>query len=131
MAFGHATRRADVDLRILTSADGLKEMAKDDSNLNAGIQLQRALDETFDNMCAKPKICVLSGKSSPVHDRFLVIDGEVWLSGNSLSTLGQRAGMIVRLPEPDPVIKRLEAFWLDARVLSEWLSDRSAAPSED
>ena len=80
---------------------------------------------------AKPKICVLSGKSSPVHDRFLVIDGEVWLSGNSLSTLGQRAGMIVRLPDPDPVIKRLEAFWLDARVLSEWLSDRSAASSED
>ena len=41
MAFGHATRRADVELRILTSADGLKEMAKDDSNLNAGIQLQK------------------------------------------------------------------------------------------
>ena len=79
----------------------------------------------------KPKICVLPGKSSRVHDRFLVIDGEVWLSGNSLSTLGQRAGMIVKLPDPDPVIRRLEAFWQDAKVLSEWLSGRSAAPRED
>ena len=131
MAFGHATRRPDVDLRILTSAEGLKELERCESNRDSGPILQKALDETFDKMSAKPKIRVLSGKSSPVHDRFLVIDGEVWLSGNSLSTLGERAGMVVRLPDPEPVISRLEAFWKNSRVLSEWLSDRTAGSPRD
>ena len=131
MAFGHATRRPDVDIRILTSAEGLRDLVNAEPASNQGSILQRALDETFDKMATKPKIRVLSGKSSPIHDRFLVVDGEVWLSGNSLSTLGERAGMIVRLPDPEPVIGRLEAFWKDAPVLSQWLSDRAAASGTD
>ena len=131
MAFGHATRRPNVDLRILTSAEGLREKAKDDPTVTEGSKLQRALDETFDKTLATPKIRVLPGKSSPVHDRFLVIDGEVWLSGNSLSSLGQRAGMIVRLHYPEPVINRLEAFWSHSGILSEWLSNREAPSGEE
>ena len=131
MAFGHATRRPDVNLRILTSAQGLKESEQDQPTLNAGSILQRALNETFDNMSAKPEIRVLSGKSSSVHDRFLVINDNVWLSGNSLSTLGEKAGMIVRLLDPEAVIGRLEAFWRKSRVLSDWLSERDAASGKD
>ena len=131
MAFGHATRRPDVDLRILTSAEGLRESANGESGLDQGSVLQKALDGTFDNISAKPEIRVLPGKSSPIHDRFLVIDDSVWLSGNSLSTLGAKAGMIVRLPDPEPVIGRLEAFWKDSRVLSAWLSDRTAASGKN
>ena len=131
MKFGHARRRPDVDLRILTSAEGLKESVSAELDLEQGSVLQRALDETFDTMSAKPNIRVLLGKSSPIHDRFLVIDGMVWLSGNSLSTLGEKAGMIVRLPDPESVTGRLEAFWNDSRVLSEWLSDRAAAAGKD
>ena len=131
MAYGHATRRLGVDLRILTSAEGLKEPAGAKSGLNQGSVLQKALDQTFDRMSVEPKIRVLPGKSSPVHDRFLVVDGEVWLSGNSLSTLGERAGMIVRLLDPEPVVGPLEEFWKDGRVLSEWLSDRAEEPGKD
>ena len=131
IAYGHATRRSDVDLRILTSADGLRGRAGAKSELNQGSVLQKALDETFDRMSAKPKIRVLGGKSSPVHDRFLVVDGEVWLSGNSFSTLGERAGMIVRLLDPEPVVGPLEEFWDDGRVLSEWLSDRAEEAGKD
>ena len=164
MAFGHAARRPDVAVRILTSADSLKESercerrttppwwpwrwtallqwrvvrcrsgkkpANAEPRSDQGSILQRVLDETFDRMAAKPKIRVLPGKSSPIHDRFLVVDGEVWLSGNSLSTLGERAGMIVRLPDPEQVISRLETFWKDSRVLSDWLSDRAAASGKD
>ena len=131
MAFGHATRRPNVELRILASAEGLKEKPKDGPNVRVGLQLQKALNETFDKMPTKPEIRVLAGKLSPVHDRFLVIDGEVWLSGNSLSTLGQRAGMIVRLPDPEPVVRQLDALWLGARVLFVWLSQRDTEPTEN
>ena len=126
MAFGHATRRLDVELRILTSAQGLKESVTDNSGVSKGAQLHKALEETFEKTPGKPEIRVLLGNL--MHDRFLVIDGEVWLSGNSLSTLGERAGMIVRLPDPEPVIIELEAFWRCGQVLSDWLSDRNTSP---
>ena len=127
MAFGHAICRPNVDMRILTSADGLKESANTELDSNEGSILQKALNETFDKMSAKPEIRVLPGESPPIHDRFLVIDEEVWFSGNSLSTLGKRAGMIVKLSEPETVISQLEAFWVSSRVLSNWLSDRGDA----
>ncbi len=47
-------------------------------------------------------------QSSILHDRFLVIDDAVWFLGNSLNTLGDKASLIVKLPNPDEVIKQLE-----------------------
>ena len=115
LSYGHAIRRPDdVGLRILTSAQVLGE--------RKGTQLLGILNETFKDYSIKPEIHVL-GKDPPVHDRFLVVDETVWLSGNSLHTIGERAGMIVRLPDPVPVIKRLEAFWRGAPTLSDWLSN--------
>ena len=118
LAYGHATRWPDVGLRILTSAQGLSK--------ESGKQLLEILNKTFASYSVKPEIHVL-GKHPPVHDRFLVVDGAVWLSGNSLHTIGERAGMIVKLPDPAPVIARLEAFWGKAPPLADWLSNRSAA----
>ena len=131
LEFGHARRRPGVNLRILTSARGLNDAPGEEPDTNFGSQLRRILDETFETPSTKPEIRVLRGKVPPVHDRFLVVDGHVWLSGNSLSTLGERAGMIVRLPDPDPVIARLEAFWRQAPSLADWLSDRQAASDRD
>ena len=131
LAFGHATRWPSVDLRILTSAENLKQSTDDDRGEDHGSILDRALDETFRDVPVKPKIRVLPGKSSPIHDRFLVIDDDVWLSGNSLATLGERAGMIVRLPEPESVILRLESFWNSSPSLSEWRTSRSEASDTD
>jgi len=42
-----------------------------------------------------------------LHDRFLVVDGAVWFSGNSLNAIGQRESLIIKLPNPEPVIARL------------------------
>ena len=119
LSYGPAIRRPDdVGLRILTSAQVLNERKSK--------KLLEILNKTFKDYSIKPEIHVL-GKHPPVHDRFLVVDETVWLSGNSLHTIGERAGMIVRLPDPVPVIARLEAFWLGAPTLSDWLSNRAAA----
>ncbi|MCL4545417.1 MAG: hypothetical protein M1118_12610 [Chloroflexi bacterium] len=61
-----------------------------------------------------------------VHDRFLVIDDTVWLSGNSLHTLGERAGMLVKLGKPAPVINELQRVLGDERLttLEEWIRNR-------
>ena len=118
MAFGHAIRRRGVHLRVLSSTAGLKK-----PGLALSI-LQDIQETTFDRYSSKPEIRIL-GDSPGVHDRFLVIDGNVWFSGNSLNRIGERAGMIVKLPDPEPVVERLESFWWQARPLSEWLADRA------
>lgn len=55
-----------------------------------------------------PEVSVIS--SSSLHDRFLVVDDDVWFVGNSLNSLGEKASMIVRLPNPDEVIERLQVL---------------------
>ena len=128
LAFGHAIRRPDVALRILTSTRGLRRDGLGDSSTASGRVLMRVLDDTFRDYPIKPEIRVLTGNPPPVHDRFLAVDGTTWFSGNSLNTLGERAGMIVKLAEPGQVITRLEAFWRIAPSLSDWLGEQSAAP---
>ena len=125
LAFGHAIRWPEVQLQILTSVQGLREASRGDPTCS-GSQLMAFLNKTFKTYPKKPEIRILIGNQSPVHDRFLVVDGTVWLSGNSLNTIGERAGMIVRLPDPEPVIARLGAFWHNAQTLSDWLQNRLA-----
>ena len=127
LAFGHAIRRPEVELRILTSAQGLGPDHRSSSKADAARQLMDVLDQTFKGYPTRPAIRILTGDPPPVHDRFLVVDGAVWLSGNSLHKLGERAGVIVRLPDPTPVVTGLEAFWRSSPSLSDWLASRSTA----
>ncbi len=106
--FGHAIQRPGVRLRVLTSKQGLKFDPE-----NAAI----AAIATFRSYRTRPEIRVLSGKTPALHDRFLVVDEDVWFSGNSLNTLGERAGMIVRLPVSEAVVGHLEDLWSSASPL--------------
>ena len=127
LAFGHAIRRPGVELRILTSAQGFGLDCEGSSQSDAAKQLMDVSDQTFKDYPVRPAIRVLTGDPPTVHDRFLIVDGSVWFSGNSLHTLGERAGVIVRLPDPAPIITKLEAFWRSSQPLSDWLSNRSGA----
>ena len=126
LAFGHAIRWPEVQLQILTSVQGLKEMSRGDP-IYSGSQLMAFLNKTFKTYPKKPEIRILTGNQSPVHDRFLIVDNIVWLSGNSLNTIGERAGMIIKLPDPEPVIELLHGFWCQAPTLPDWLASRSAS----
>lgn len=57
---------------------------------------------------ADVEVMVLPGKFPALHDRFLVVDDDVWFLGNSLNTLGERASMIIKLPNPDEVLNELD-----------------------
>lgn len=58
---------------------------------------------------------VLLGKSPILHDRFLVVDDNIWFMGNSLNTLGERASMIIKLPNPDNILYALNKMTLEAK----------------
>ena len=117
-AFGHAIQRAAVELRVLTSAQALKE-----TNTDPATMLKQAV-ETFKSYSAEPAIRVLDGKAL-LHDRFLLVDEAVWFSGNSLNSIGVRASMIVALRDPEPVAARLNGMWAAATPLAAWLEKRS------
>ena len=53
---------------------------------------------------------VLTGKSPSLHDRFLVIDNEVLFLGNSLNSLGERASLILKVPDSEPILEKLNGM---------------------
>jgi hypothetical protein len=124
--FAHATTRPDVRIGILTSAMVLRH-TKDafDPTREAGEGLLAA-SRSFDRQRLRGQldIRVMPGDTPPIHDRFLVVDSDAWLSGNSLNEIGQRAGMILRIPDPLPVVAQLEALFAAAEPLKQWLEDR-------
>lgn len=69
-------------------------------------------------------------QSSILHDRFLVIDDAVWFLGNSLNTLGDKASLIVKLPNPDEVIGQLEGMLKQAIPFDDY-RQRQAKHQED
>ena len=46
---------------------------------------------------------VMLGDSPAFHDRFIFIDDEVWVSGNSLADIGKRASIILKSPNPSDI----------------------------
>lgn len=62
---------------------------------------------------------------SKLHDRFLVVDDDVWFIGNSLNSLGEKASMIVCLPNPNEVIDRLQELMVEAQNLDEYIDKRA------
>jgi hypothetical protein len=131
--FAFATSRFDVEIKILTSAKGLKEVDKIDSTKQAGEVLLAQLHGIKGK--SNIEVLVMTGDPPPIHDRFLVVDDNVWLSGNSLHTIGERAGMMIRLPDSQPVLNELfkymnqESELAKQRVksLQEWFEARQKA----
>lgn len=69
---------------------------------------------------------VLSGKTPPLHDRFLVIDDEVLFLGNSLNALGERASLILSVPDSEPILAKLKAMASTATAFESYASRRRA-----
>jgi hypothetical protein len=76
---------------------------------------------------AQVDVVVLLGQSPSLHDRFLVVDDEVWFLGNSLNTLGERASMVIRLPDPRPVIRKLETMFSLGRSFDKYYQQHGSA----
>lgn len=66
------------------------------------------------------------GKEPVLHDRFLIIDEQVWFCGNSLNQIGARQGMMLKLPDPLPVATRTTKMFEDSNQFSD-LTENSVA----
>ena len=72
---------------------------------------------------------VLVGKIPPLHDRFLVIDDSVWFLGNSLNALGDRASLILQVPDSGPIVERLRLMEAQALSFEDYAQRRRKALS--
>lgn len=125
--FALATRSLAATVSIITSSEHLKGVDSVDASGEAGEVLERQL-------AALPPgheidAYVLTGDPPPLHDRFLVIDEEVWFSGNSLHNLGQRFSLLINLPYPEPVLEALAAMKTGdrCRPFLDWIRERKTA----
>lgn len=103
--FLYAVNPETISLTLLSSGLAFKSKDQNYSKTDDFSQRLTQLEEDA-NVTAKAYIL----QSSILHDRFLVIDDTVWFLGNSLNTLGDKASLIVKLPNPDEVIGQLEGM---------------------
>lgn len=102
-------RSLDVSVRILTSKSITKEQAK-------ALKLAQEKYNAIVNG-SKVKCRVMRGQSD-LHDRFLVVDNNVWILGTSLNNFGERATTIAMVPEDSraKIISKVDAWWFDDTI---------------
>jgi len=125
----HHASRAAVAIRLLTSAEAFVRQGDGEAWAHRAARVGRfraALDDLRRRGFADVEAFVLRGR--PVlHDRFLVIDDRAWTIGNSLNSVGQRLSLALGVPDPDPVVKRLDALIRAAEPFGEFAAGKSGA----
>jgi hypothetical protein len=111
-----------VRVRILTGQQGLKLRGESRQRPRSLL----AADLAYLTSIAKeksvvvPTVRVMQGGDTPaIHDRYIVIDDEVWHCGPSFNELGARLGVVVRLPDPIPVRREINAVWSQSTPLEQ------------
>ncbi len=122
-----AVTSPDVSVTVVTSAEYLSGAMPAPDGRPVVAATEAALAELRRERWADPKVLVMLGQRAPLHDRFIVADGRVWLSGNSLNAIGRRASVLIELPNPQEVLGHLLPYVNAARPFAEWLADRRAA----
>jgi hypothetical protein len=76
----------------------------------------------------------MPGQKSPVHDRFLIVDGTVWVLGASLNEFGSRGTLLMKLPATPETggssafsvrTNVFEVHWAKSDLLAEWVERRA------
>ena len=92
------------------SAEDPPEPSRESEHLRRLHEFQGALETLERRGVPNARVGVLAGRSPPLHDRFLSVDDDVWFLGNSLNALGDRASLILKVPDSEPLLARLHAM---------------------
>lgn len=156
--FGLAPQNPSVLVQILTSAKGFRQLAHDQDlssetpnncfrcllnllRLSKDKSARKDFAKIFDKFCQefsgqtqiqtnKIEIKVMTGKKPDTHDRFVVVDDQVWIIGGSLNNFGGRLTAAIKFPDPGPVRKTLETLWEEASELQKWIESRERIDGE-
>jgi hypothetical protein len=127
--FAFAASDTKVRIEILTSAEGMKEIARREDAARRGVasraqemalELARALSASHSN---PTEVRVMGGSRPPIHDRFLLVDETLWSLGASLNEFGARGSLMLKVPDPVPITEKLRAAWDKAQELAKWVAE--------
>jgi hypothetical protein len=123
--FLYAVNPEATTLTLLTSGLAFKTKGEEPSKIEDFSQRLAQLEKDA-NVVAQTYVL----QSAVLHDRFLVVDDAVWFLGNSLNTLGEKASLIVKIPNPDEVIDQIEGMLKQSMSFGNYRR-RQAKPEED
>lgn len=128
--FVMAVSAGNVSICIVTSEAHLDRKPTGDGQPRF-TTMKRALSDLVRHGWAEPKVLIMTGREAPLHDRFIIADDRVWLSGNSFGAIGKRASVLIELPNPQEVLGHLNPFLEQAEPFSIWISQRQRASGSD
>lgn len=116
--FAFAVKNSQIPINIITSFanENSQNSLKFAKNLKNNITKNKATN--------KINAYIMLGDKPAFHDRFIIADNNVWLSGNSLADIGKRASILVKLQYPNQIINMYNQIIDDKNKclsLEEWL----------
>ena len=127
-AYLHFVRRLTLGLKILTSREAFSAVPDPAATIRG---MQASIESFHQRGIPNVQVRLMRNKGGEpiLHDRFLAVDGAVWFSGNSLNAIGQRESLIIKLPDPSPVIERLNhIFETEADDFSSFANSQRSPP---
>lgn len=98
----HAPTNSNISIRIIRSKISNKEQECKKS-------FSKCIETLHLSGVKHVKIYAMNAnKGRDFHDRFLIIDENIRLLGNSFNNIGKAAGMIIGLPNPAPILLEIE-----------------------
>jgi hypothetical protein len=133
LRFAFIVSNLSVPIQIISSAAFLKNEIEE-TTVSHGEALLSALDQYLKIFPRQPINCkVLKGKKSPLHDRYIVVDEQVYLLGSSFNEFGTRATTLIKVPAPETMIRQAIEWWDDNTKLielKEFVTELKKAPDE-
>jgi hypothetical protein len=128
-ALANATR--GVAIQILTS----KMFLRDGSEKGKTRQREREFQHDLEGIRTQDstntiEVRVMGGEKAEIHDRFLLLDDNVWLLGSSLNEFGERGSTAVRLENPLTIPADILRMWNNAQVLADFVASGTEKPTE-
>lgn len=104
-----------VDIRILSSKEFLAKNAEEGAKM--ACKINDEISRYQNRVGGSIQFRLLKGQS-PLHDRFIVVDDEVWMLGSSFNEFGNRATTIVKVPQVSArrVYSMAEEWWSDNSI---------------
>lgn len=123
-----AIERDEIRIQILTSSSAFKQIkeaeAGTEADSEAALDTHQTLLQNLTIFQASHKnsieIKVANTENSLFHDRFIAVDGRVWMIGSSLNSIGIRPTLTMRIPHGEKILTHLMGLYNNSIPLKDF-----------
>ncbi|MFQ2340855.1 VPA1262 family N-terminal domain-containing protein [Aeromonas dhakensis] len=123
-----AIERDEIKIQILTSSSAFKQINEATTGTEIDSEATQDTHQTLlENLAIfqashknNIEIKVANTENSLFHDRFIAIDGRVWMIGSSLNSIGIRPTLTMRIPHGEKILDHLLRLYNNALPLEDF-----------